>query len=284
MSKQERPNLRTSVIRAAEDADVELSDYDRAIVLGQLAELIGKHPKVGGKIAFKGGAIMTMVDQSPRSSRDLDGAMISGSPVSEAVIRQALSTPEARKIVKRVDRFSGGDDTSIRFPVIVCHPMSGQGEVNLSMSIHWDAPLILKPVRETVDVHGRAIKLLTMARIERIAEKVRAFVSRGAERDAYDLYYSWAVRGLSGAERKQLASLIARKINQDPDIEVGTDLHIEFNTYLRTLASDWGQSSQLILPGGAVPAWKSVRPAVEAFKQFIPKVKESDEQTAQRGR
>lgn len=273
MSRDERPNLRTAVIRAAEDADVDLSDYDRAIVLGQLAELIGKHHKVGGKIAFKGGAVMNLVDGSPRLSRDLDGDMVSGGAITEEIIREALGTTEARRIVKRVDRFTGGDPDSLRFPVIVCHPISGKGEVEVSMSIHWDAPLVLQPVRTSVEIHGRTLSLLVMARPERLAEKVRAFVSRGFDRDAYDMYHSWKVHGVDATEKKLLAELVPEKIRRDPYLPDGMDLHGAFDEHVRTMPGRWGTTGYLVLPRGSLPDWDSVCPYVVAFKRFLPKVK-----------
>jgi len=46
--RRESPNLRQTVIRAAEAANVPLVDYDRALVLRQVAGLLGAHPKIGG--------------------------------------------------------------------------------------------------------------------------------------------------------------------------------------------------------------------------------------------
>ena len=184
-----RPNLRTEVVRAADTATVPLDDFERALILGQIAGLLAAHPKVSGKLAFKGGAIMNLIDGSPRLSRDLDGAMATGGRITEAIVHEALSTPEARKIVKRIERFAMLGTKGLRFPVIACHPLSGIDEITVTLSIHWDAPLILKAEPETVVINGRNVTFLVVARLERLAEKIRAFVDRGLDRDAFDLYH-----------------------------------------------------------------------------------------------
>ncbi len=93
------PNLRTGVRRAAAEANVDVNDYERAIVLGQVAELLALHPQIGGRIAFKGGAVMTLFDGSPRLSRDLDAVLVSGGRITEKMVREALGTPAAKMVV-----------------------------------------------------------------------------------------------------------------------------------------------------------------------------------------
>ena len=76
------PTLGTTLRRSATLlAAIDPADVDRAIILGQLAELLMAHPRIGSSVAYKGGAIMNLVDGSPRLSRDLDGAAVSGRPV-----------------------------------------------------------------------------------------------------------------------------------------------------------------------------------------------------------
>jgi hypothetical protein len=157
-------DFRRDVIRAADEASVEANDYERAIVLGQLATLLAAHPRIAARIAFKGGAIMTLVDDSPRLSRDLDGVMVSGGRVDEQTVRDALTgTPEARRIVKRVDRFAGTGRSGLRFPVIVCHPLTGKGEVTVMLSINWSEPLLLKPEDRVIAILKREATLPVVA-------------------------------------------------------------------------------------------------------------------------
>lgn len=271
--RKERISLRTQVVRAAEQASVPLDDYDRAIILGQIAGLLAAHPKVGGRVAFKGGAIMHLVDGSPRLSRDLDGVMVAGGRITEAVVRQALSTPDARKIVKRIERFTAIGKKGIRFPVIACHPLSGIDEVSVTLSIHWDAPLILKPEPHVLTILGEDVTLLIVARVERLAEKIRAFVDRGLDRDAFDLSH-YSVKGLSAEERAQLPALVDQKFREDDEISDGTDLHDLFDGHVERLAVTWGRSGGMIVLQ-ARPDWSEVEPRVRSFRRVVPARKRS---------
>ena len=143
MTKKTPPTMRQQVVQAAKDADVPIDDWDRAQVLGQLAGLLAAHPSIAGKIAFKGGAVMHLIDGSPRLSRDLDGVLVAAGRVTEATIRNALGTPKARKVVIEVSRFVTTTPDSILFQVITCHPVSGIGRVGVQLSINWQAPLLL---------------------------------------------------------------------------------------------------------------------------------------------
>lgn len=65
------PTFRTTVRRQAEALGVPADAFERALILGQLVALLSQHPRMRHAVAFKGGAIMRLVDQSPRLSRDL---------------------------------------------------------------------------------------------------------------------------------------------------------------------------------------------------------------------
>lgn len=91
------PNLRRSFIRAAAVLGVPVEDAERALILGQIAGLLIAHPRIGRALAFKGGAIMRLVDRSPRLSRDLDGSAVAGQRMQRRWIEEALSTPAARR-------------------------------------------------------------------------------------------------------------------------------------------------------------------------------------------
>ncbi len=269
--RQEAPNFRTGVRRAAEEANVAVNEYERALVLGQVAELLAAHPRVGGKIAFKGGAVMTLFDESPRLSRDLDAVLVSGGRISEATVREALSTPEAKKVVVRVDRFVTTDKKGIRFPVVVCHPLSGKGEVHLQVSINWSSPLLCETETGTFKIGSRKVTLRIMARRERLAEKIRAFLVRGEDRDAFDLSH-YVSRGLPREHWEQMPGLVEEKLRVDTDLAAGADLHALFDDHLEALATTWGKRGGLTLITG-LPTWDVVRPRVARLKRYVPKVK-----------
>ena len=270
-SRPVRPNLRQTVVRAAQEAKVPVGDYERALILGQIAGLLAGHPKVGGRIAFKGGAIMHLVEGSPRLSRDLDGSMVTGGRITEKVVRQALTTPEALRTVKRIDVFTRLGKTGLRFPVIACHPLSGVDEVTVTLSIHWDAPLLLAPEEATVTISGQSVTFLAVARAERLAEKIRAFVDRGLDRDAFDLYH-YSIRGASPDQIAGLPGLVEQKLREDRDLAPGTDLHALFDRHLAALASTFGRFGGLTLLQD-LPDWSSVEPRVRSFRSCVPATK-----------
>lgn len=271
--RKERITLRKQVIRAAEQASVPLDDYDRAIVLGQIAGLLAAHEKVGGRVAFKGGAIMHLIDGSPRLSRDLDGVMAAGGRITEIVVREALTTAEARKVIKRVERFTTIGKKGIRFPVIACHPLSGVDEITVTLSIHWDAPLILKPESRMINVRGRDVSILVVARLERLAEKIRAFLDRGLDRDAFDLSH-FSIKGVSADERRRLPALVQQKLREDEELEDDDDLHVLFDGHLERLAETWGRTGGLVVMRSQ-PGWSEVEPRVRWFRRFLPPRKPS---------
>jgi predicted nucleotidyltransferase component of viral defense system len=262
------PNFRTAVKRAAADASVPVNDYERALVLGQVAELLAAHSSIGGRIAFKGGAIMRLIDGSPRLSRDLDASLVSGRPITEAMVREALSTPAARKVVIRVDKFVTSGADAIRFPVVACHPLSGQGEVTLQISINWSNALLCVTEIGEFEIDSRTVALRVMARRERVAEKVRAFLDRGEDRDAFDLHY-FVERGLKAEEWKRLPSLISTKLQEDRDLPDGLDLIAEFDQHIKDVGEVWGKRGGLTLIRGR-PVWAVVKPNVVRFRDLIP--------------
>lgn len=262
------PNLRTGVRRAAAEANVAVNDYERAIVLGQVAELLALHPHISGRIAFKGGAVMTLFDGSPRLSRDLDAVLVSGGRITEKTVREALGTDAARKVVVRVDRFATSDGDAIRFPVVVCRPFSGQGEITIQISINWSSPLVCPPEMGTFDINGRKVTLRLMARRERVAEKIRAFLDRAEDRDAFDLFH-FMERGLRPEELEELKVLVKIKIDADPDIPSGTDLPKLFDQQLAAIGPLWGKRGGLTVMR-ELPSWDTVQRRVRQLRPYVP--------------
>jgi predicted nucleotidyltransferase component of viral defense system len=271
--KGEKINFRTEVQRAAADANVKVNEYERALILGQIALLLTSHPGIGRRIAFKGGAIMTLIDGSPRLSRDLDGVMVAGGRIDERIVLEALTnTAQARKIVIRVDRFVTTGKDSLHIPVIVCHPLSGKGEVSVSLSIKWNDPLLLEPEQREVSILGREVTLPIMQRIERVSEKIRAFLDRGEDRDAFDLYH-FSVRGLRISEWNQLLDLVVRKIGVDEEFSRGTDLLGQFDENIRDLAMSWATKGGLVVMR-ETPTWDEVYPHILNFRPYVPETKQ----------
>jgi hypothetical protein len=97
------PSRRELFRRAARQLGVSASDYERADTLAQIAELLMRSPALGQMLAFKGGAIMTLIDGSPRLSADLDAVVVTGRPVRDRAAHAALLTElEGRHLVTAV--------------------------------------------------------------------------------------------------------------------------------------------------------------------------------------
>jgi hypothetical protein len=270
VTKKTPLTMRQQVVQAAKDADVPIDDWDRAQVLGQLAGLLAAHPSIAGKIAFKGGAVMHLIDGSPRLSRDLDGVLVAAGRVTEATIRNALGTPSARKVVIEVSRFVTTTPDSILFQVITCHPVSGVGRVGVQLSINWQAPLLLTAEPQTVEINKREVTFLVVARLERIAEKVRAFVVRGRAGDAFDLYY-YDKTEISKRDRARLPELVATKLSEDPDVPADENLPERLDMFIAELGPKW-VDSPLIMKGPR-PPWDEVKRRAASFRQYLPERK-----------
>ncbi len=98
----------------------------------------------------------------------------------------------------------------------------------------------------------RLIWLPVLARVERIAEKVRAFLERGLDRDAFDLHYH-ALR-LSETDRPLLGGLIQRKLASG-ELREGCDLHRQFATALEGARQAWPRGLVIV---SNLPEWTEV--------------------------
>lgn len=275
MSKPKQPSVtqRQTVKALADTSGVPLDDVDRAIVLGQIAEFLAMSPKVGGRVAFKGGAIMTLVEFSPRLSRDLDSSLVvhTGRRVTLEEVEAALTSPEARRIVRRVDRKGVTFGSSqLRIPVIICHPKSGVGDVQVAFSVNWSEPILLEPVLEDVTIDGHKVKLRVMARPERVAEKVRTYLNRGEVRDVFDLYI-YSSRWMTAANWGQLADLIAKKLLADPRAPQGARARVVFDENTAARSAGWDtDKNPLRLSKAKIPAWKDVEPVLQKYRSRLP--------------
>lgn len=108
---------RREVLRAAAAANVHPEEIDRARVLGQIASLLLAHPRMKDNLAYKGGAIMHLVDGSPRRSNDLDANAVTALPIKKEWIVQALSIRTAQRVVfAPPSRFRPGDQSGVLPP------------------------------------------------------------------------------------------------------------------------------------------------------------------------
>lgn len=261
------PSQRDLFRRAAQQLGVSASDYERADILAQIAELLTRHRAIGQMLAFKGGAIMTLIDGSPRLSADLDAVVVTGGAVRDRQIRTALLAElQGRRIVTDVGIMNPGRQ-SLQYPFVQVRSFSGLGAVNIRLEISWREPTVLPTelldVRIPRDVQvaagrPRLIRLPVISRVERIAEKVRAFLERGLDRDAFDLHYQ--ARGLSGRDRTLLRGLIQRKLERS-ELPDGCDLHVQFATALAGAQQTWPRGLIIV---SDPPEWTEVERVLNA--------------------
>lgn len=255
------PSQRELFRRAARELGVSASDYERADILAQIAELLMRHPAMGRNLAFKGGAVMTLVDASPRLSADLDAVVVTGGAVRDRQIRAALLADlDGRRIVTDVGMVNPGP-RSLQYPFVKARSFSGLADVNIRLEISWREPPLL-PV-ELVEINvprdvpvapgrSRLIRLPVLARAERIAEKVRAFLERGLDRDAFDLHYQAAK--LTAGGRAQLRDLIQRKL-EEGELAEGSDLDAQFVSALGSARQTWPRGLVIVADP---PEWTEV--------------------------
>jgi len=255
------PSQRELFRRAAQRLGVSAADYERADILAQIAELLMRSAALGPVLAFKGGAIMTLIDGSPRLSADLDAVVVTGRAVRDRQVRAALLAElDGRHIVTDVGIVNVGRQ-SVQYPFLQVRSLSGLGSVNIRLEVSWREPPLLPAeiveIRIPRDVEiaagrPRLIRLPVLARVERIAEKVRAFLERGLDRDAFDLHY-YANR-VSMGDRTRLRGLIQRKL-ESGELPDGCDLYEQFATALEGARQTWPRGLVIV---SDPPAWTEV--------------------------
>lgn len=280
MTKKRRPdrplpNLCRQVIQAARQASVPIEDLDRAAILGQIAVFLVSDRRIGQKIAFKGGAIMHLVDKSPRLSRDLDSAVIrTGQPIRREWVEEAFTTSEARRVVLRIDPMGSCGKDGFGVPIIECHSLSGAGKVPVSLSFNWDEPLMMAPEWRDIPLpHSQTARIPTVAPPERAAEKLRAFLTttRGkkALNDAYDLYY-YDAHVLTSTDWWSLPSIVEGKLNSPGClIPMGTDLPSLFDEQVTRVAGEW-ETALGVVAVEPLPAWSTLGAHVRRFRGVLP--------------
>src|SRR2546428_6633588 len=255
------PSQRELFRRAARQLGVSASDYERADILAQVAELLMRHQAIGEMLAFKGGAIMTLIDGSPRLSADLDAVVVTGRALRDRQVRAALlASVKGPRLVTDAGIVNPSGH-SLQYPFVKVRSFSGVGEVNIRLEVSWrEAPLMptelvdIRIPREVEVAAGRSrvIRLPVLARVERIAEQVRAFLERGLDRDAFDLHHH--ARRLSTEDRRTLRVLVQRKLESGglPD---GCDLHVQFATALEAAGQAWPRGLIIV---SDPPEWTQV--------------------------
>jgi|GEM_PF-2544373 len=260
------PSFRAAVTRRAVTLGVKPEDLERALIIGQIAGLLARAPALKGKIAHKGAAMLHLVNLSRRLSRDLDSADIRGQQLDERVVRRALETTAARKVVVRIDRIAARGAESLTL-LVHCRALRGGTTIGITVSINWSEPFSLTPVMESYALpDGTPIRVPVMDRRERAAEKVRAFLTRGEAADAYDLWW-YATKVLTASELLGLGPLIQTKLGRS---RLGRgDVLERFDDMRDNAKAEWTSGTGLVI-AGPKPAWAEVDKALTRFKSVSP--------------
>jgi len=223
---------------------------------------------MGVAVAFKGGAMMRLVDQSPRLSRDLDSSELRGRPIREEWVREALSTRAAKRVVLGLDRIVRGGATSISF-LVRCRPITGGQQIAITVSVNWDEPLLLEPEPQLIRLpNGDQVQIPVMHRAERAAEKVRAFMDRGEANDAHDLHW-YSTRSLRAADWRRLPRLISDKLVL-LRVAPGVDLHQRFDVMRARARERWARGQGLVTVAQP-PEWENVDAELIRFRDLVPR-------------
>jgi predicted nucleotidyltransferase component of viral defense system len=148
--------------------------------------------------------------------------------------------------------------------------MGGGATLPITITINWSEPFVLPPVMANYKLpDGTPIKVPVMQAVERAAEKVRAFVTRGEATDAYDLWWYWN-RVLTADDRTKLPGLIKQKLASTARPLPGAGkLHDRFDEMRANAEAEWKTGKGLILTGKK-PAWEDVSAALLEFKARTP--------------
>lgn len=279
MSRVPTFTRRNLIARLAADHGVTADDVDRAIILGQLASVLAAHRRIGKRLAFKGGAMLHLIDASPRFSADLDASTTTGRAIRREWIEEAMRSDLGRRMMLAEPRIEPGKKAWV-LPDVQCRALGGRPPITLKVSINWSAPLLCEPEWRGLRSHelqllaGEAgisppqVLLPVVALDERIAEKLRAFVVRGQPEDAYDLAFH-AEHSLDERRVKHLVQMVPVKLSEAiPEmLEGGEDLHKRFQTMISRVANAW--PGQLVVRGGA-PAWNAVEPLLRTYLETVP--------------
>ncbi len=259
-------SFRAQVVQRANELGVKPEDLDRTLIIGQIAALRVKHPALKGKIAHKGAAMLRLVNASERLSRDLDSADIRGNAMNEQTIRDALGTKDAAKVVTGIDRIVARGKESLAL-IVHCRSLRGGASVPITVSINWSEPFVRKPVMESYSLpDGTPITVPVMDPLERAAEKVRAFMTRGEASDAYDLWW-YATKVLKVKEIQGLGPLIQTKFASS---RLGAgDMLVQFDEMRANAKEEWATGQGLTI-AGTKPPWAEVDTALMRFKSVTP--------------
>lgn len=255
--------------QAALSLGVPQQDYDKAEVLGQLAVLLSQHPKLGTAIAFKGGAILRMAHEVPRFSKDLDASAVARQrPIRAAWVREVL---EAHDRTRRGFVQAGyqliEQGKRLHTEGLVCTAPSGQS-VGIGLEFNWHEKLLI-PEIEMLPIRAAGLGQVTipvMHRVERAAEKLRAFLDRARGADAADLHFFRKLVLLPG-QLEAVRRLLEPKFKANPYLHDVKDFPALFDERLAASEADYRAGAAII--SGSPPKWTEIAESLAEWRALL---------------
>jgi predicted nucleotidyltransferase component of viral defense system len=244
-------------------------DYDRAQVLAQLAADLASDPRIGRSVLFKGGAVLQMGHQSPRFSRDLDATAIARQPIDKRWVEDVLHAHRVGTKRGYVQRYELVEQrTRLLTKTLRCLAVSGN-QVDLRIEINWsEAPI--RPTGEwlTIKAENREpVQLRVMHRVERAAEKLRAFLDRGFGGDAYDLYFFRAHVLTRTQFQHEIRPMLPVKFGSVATLEKHADLQRLFDRQAASAQKHYASSNVVI--SGTPPSWSTIAAALPGWRALL---------------
>lgn len=265
-----KPTARQTLRQAAFDIGISPDDHERAFLLAQIADVLAQHPKIGKRLAFKGGTVMRLADNSPRLSRDLDAVDLVATGIRADDVEAALTSPAAKRFIINPGKVTRGTDRLV-LNFVEVRLLSG-GNLPIRMTIHWvEKPLCPREELVVELPNGNIARFTILARRERAAEKVRAFIDRALGRDAFDLWY-FARERLDVRDWRELPKLIDSKLTRSELLAPGEDVLAAFDAAVAQVEESWDPSADLILVEQA-PSWAEVKEEILRFRGCLPAVR-----------
>jgi predicted nucleotidyltransferase component of viral defense system len=248
---------------------IKQDDYDRAQVLAQVAADLASDPHIGRSVLFKGGAILQMGHQSPRFSRDLDATAIAQQAIQKRWVEDVLNAHRVGSKRGYVQRYELVEQsTRLLTKSLRCLAVSGN-QVDLRIEINWsEAPIRPTGERLTINAENRdPVQLRVMHRVERAAEKLRAFLDRGFGGDAYDLYFFRANVLTRAQFQHEIKPMLPIKIGNVPALAKHANLRQLFDQQAASAEKHYASSNVVI--SGAPPAWSTIAAALPAWRALL---------------
>lgn len=263
LTQRQRHRANPITLRITQD------DYDRAQVLAQLAADLASDPRIGRSVLFKGGAILQMGHQSPRFSRDLDATAIAQQTIQKRWVADVLDAHRIggkRGYVQRYELVE--QSTRLLTKSLRCLAVSGN-QVDLRIEINWsEAPIRPTGERLAITAENRApVQLRVMHRVERAAEKLRAFLDRGFGGDAYDLYF-FRTHVLTRPQfQHEIKPMLPVKFGNVPALARHADLGQLFDE--QTASAEKHYASSNVVISGTPPGWSTIAAALPAWRALL---------------